>query len=151
MRNCRLGSLGSLRNLASVPHGVLSLLLSCARGVGATTPDRMASPDDPTTGLTVHWGLGHLWCPRHPLSSLLGAPRTPPPMRLVLVGVFACRAATKHAAWRPSHVSCSSRYIARVQHVGDGIKNLSFCARPKERSPALAPGPFLSNKYETGF
>ena len=23
------------------------------------------------------------------------------------------------------------------------VKNLSFCARPKERSPALAPGPFM--------
>ena len=55
MRNCRLGSLGSLRELAKVPHAVLSLARSRARGVGATTPDRMASPDDPTTGLTVHW------------------------------------------------------------------------------------------------
>ena len=40
MRNCRLGSLGSLRELAKVPHAVLSLARSRARGVGATTPDR---------------------------------------------------------------------------------------------------------------
>ena len=29
------------------------------------------------------------------------------------------------------------------------VKNLSFCARPKERSPALAPGPLLMSVPET--
>ena len=69
MRNCRLGSLGSLRELASVPQ---CCLVSCALSRSRVRRDYYRThgfPKRPCHGSLRP--LGHLWCPSHLLGSLL--------------------------------------------------------------------------------